>query len=108
MSASMTAVKPVGQAVGMDEVPDPQVPERAFRRTYTAKYKRDILAEYEAQATEGTPPDYIAIRGFLQEVLKEEVRKRPKPEGTDVPAETPSKPVKSPEKSTPKGSTGKQ
>ena len=48
MSASMTAVKPVGQAVGMDEVPDPQVPERAFRRTYTAKYKRDILAEYEA------------------------------------------------------------
>lgn len=42
------------------------------------------------------------------DVLKEEVRKRPKPEGTDVPAETPSKPVKSPEKSTPKGSTGKQ
>ncbi len=27
---------------------DPQVPEKAKRRTYTAKYKRDILAEYEA------------------------------------------------------------
>lgn len=53
MSASMTAVKPVGQAVGMDEVPDPQVPERAFRRTYTAKYKRDILAEYEACDRDG-------------------------------------------------------
>jgi len=49
----MTAVKPVGQAVGMDEVPDPQVPERAFRRTYTAKYKRDILAEYEACDRDG-------------------------------------------------------
>ncbi|MCY7401443.1 MAG: hypothetical protein LH477_10905 [Nocardioides sp.] len=32
----------------MDDVPDPQVPERARRRTYTAKYKRDVLAEYEA------------------------------------------------------------
>jgi transposase-like protein len=32
----------------MDGVPDPQVPERARRRTYTAKYKRDVLAEYEA------------------------------------------------------------
>ncbi len=27
--------------------PDPQVPERAARRTYTAKYKVAILAEYE-------------------------------------------------------------
>lgn len=32
----------------MDDVPDPQVPERARRRTYTAAYKRDVLAEYEA------------------------------------------------------------
>lgn len=32
----------------MDDVPDPQVPERARRRTYTARYKRDVLAEYEA------------------------------------------------------------
>jgi len=32
----------------MEEVPEPQVPERAKRRTYTAKYKRDVLAEYEA------------------------------------------------------------
>jgi len=38
----------VGQAVPMGEVPDPQVPEKAKRRTYPAKYKRDILAEYEA------------------------------------------------------------
>ena len=28
--------------------PDPQVPERARRRTFTAKYKMQILAEYAA------------------------------------------------------------
>ncbi|MFI7481303.1 transposase [Kocuria sp. M1R5S2] len=32
----------------MNDVPDPEVPERARRRTYTAKYKADVLAEYEA------------------------------------------------------------
>ncbi len=41
--------RPAGRQAGsMDEVPEPQVPERARRRTYTAKYKRDVLAEYEA------------------------------------------------------------
>ena len=28
--------------------PDPEVPERARRRTFTAKYKLDIVAEYDA------------------------------------------------------------
>lgn len=28
--------------------PDPEVPERARRRTFTAQYKLDILAEYDA------------------------------------------------------------
>src|SRR5664280_2796428 len=28
--------------------PDPQVPERARRRTFTAKYKMQILADYDA------------------------------------------------------------
>lgn len=39
---------PVAHAVGVEEVPDPQVPERATRRTYTARYKLEVLAEYEA------------------------------------------------------------
>jgi transposase len=39
---------PVAHAVGVQEVPDPQVPERATRRTFTAKYKLEVLAEYEA------------------------------------------------------------
>src|SRR5216684_764063 len=38
---------PVAHAVRVEEVPDPHVPERATRRTYTAKYKLEVLAEYE-------------------------------------------------------------
>ena len=46
MTAALTTVARVGQAVPMGEVPDPQVPEKAIRRSYTAMYTRDILAEY--------------------------------------------------------------
>jgi transposase len=49
----MTGPSPTGQAVGMEDVPDPQVPERARRRTYTAKYKRDILSEYDGLDRQG-------------------------------------------------------
>lgn len=38
---------PVRHAVPMTDVPDPEVSERASRRTYTARYKLEILAEYE-------------------------------------------------------------
>ena len=48
MSTTMTRDVVSGQAGRVDEVPDPQVPERARRRRYTAKYKAEILAEYEA------------------------------------------------------------
>jgi hypothetical protein len=34
-------------SVGREAVPDPQVPERASRRTNTAQYKLDVLAEYD-------------------------------------------------------------
>ncbi|MGV1010721.1 MAG: IS3 family transposase [Dermatophilaceae bacterium] len=43
----------VGQAGAMGQVPDPQVPAKAKRRTYTARYKRDVLAEYEACDRDG-------------------------------------------------------
>lgn len=42
------AVAAVSVQPGRVDVPDPEVPERARRRTYPAKYKRDVLAEYEA------------------------------------------------------------
>ena len=37
----------------MEDVPDPQVAERAKRRSYSAKYKAEILAEYDAADRDG-------------------------------------------------------
>jgi len=48
MTATVTRPDPSRQAGPVDDVPEPEVVERARRRTYTAKYKRDVLAEYEA------------------------------------------------------------
>ena len=52
----MTVTMPMprlGDAVGVEEVPDPQVPERARRRTYTARYKAAVLTEYDAADRDG-------------------------------------------------------
>ena len=48
MTTTVTAPEASVQAGPVADVPDPEVAERARRRTYTAKYKRDVLAEYEA------------------------------------------------------------
>ncbi len=48
MTTTVTQSVPVRQPGSVSDVPDPEVPERARRRTYAAKYKRDVLAEYEA------------------------------------------------------------
>ena len=48
MTTTVTQPVPSMQSGLVSDVPDPEVPERARRRTYTAKYKRDVLAEYEA------------------------------------------------------------
>jgi transposase len=48
MTTTVTQALGSRQSGPMDDVPDPQVPERARRRTYTARYKRDVLDEYEA------------------------------------------------------------
>jgi len=47
MSTTVTQPLDARQSGRVSDVPDPEVPERARRRTYTAKYKRDVLAEYE-------------------------------------------------------------
>jgi transposase len=40
-----------GQMAGKrQERPDPEVPEKARRRTFTAQYKLDVVAEYDAAA----------------------------------------------------------
>ena len=48
-----TPMSSLGDAVRVEEVPDPQVPERAKRRQYSAKYKAEILAEYDALDRDG-------------------------------------------------------
>lgn len=53
MSEALTMAGRVGQAGPMEDLPDPQVLARARRRTYTARYKRNILAEYEACDRDG-------------------------------------------------------
>ena len=62
-NAVMTERSSTGQAVGMEDVPDPQVPERARRRTYTAKYKRDILTEYDSLNRQARARAWLAVRG---------------------------------------------
>jgi hypothetical protein len=49
------------------ERPDPEVPEKARRRTFTAQYKLDVVAEYDAARTRRswccvTRTHYCAVR----------------------------------------------
>ena len=48
-----TSAVPLGDGVRVEEVPDPRVPERAKRRSYSAKYKAEILAEYDRLDRDG-------------------------------------------------------
>jgi transposase-like protein len=40
-----------GRVTGEQDRPDPEVPQKARRRTFTAQYKLDVVAEYDAAAT---------------------------------------------------------
>ena len=40
-----------GQVTGEQDRPDPEVPEKARPRSFTAQYKLDVVAEYDAAAT---------------------------------------------------------
>ncbi len=73
-----TALREVVFARAMPEIKRivAEVLDRDARNAAIDALRDTILAEYEAQAVEGNPPDFIAIRGFLQEALKEEVRRR--------------------------------
>lgn len=55
--------------------PDPQVPERAKRRTFTAKYKLEILAAYEA-AAEGEKGALLRREGLYSSHIVEWRRAR--------------------------------
>lgn len=55
--------------------PDPEVPERARRRTFTAQYKLDILAEYDA-APDGEKGAVLRREGLYSSHLVEWRRAR--------------------------------
>jgi transposase len=40
-----------GRVTGEQDRPDPEVPGKARRRSFTAQYKLDVVAEYDAAAT---------------------------------------------------------
>ena len=52
------------------ERPDPEVPERARRRTFTAKYKLEILAAYDA-APDGEKGALLRREGLYSSLISE-------------------------------------
>lgn len=73
----MTSAAAVGDAVRVEDVPDPQVPERAKRRSYSAKYKAQVLAEYEA-AGRGERGALLRREGLYSSLISEWRKQRDK------------------------------
>ena len=57
------------------ERPDPEVPERARRRTFTAQYKQQVLAAYEA-APDGEKGAILRREGLYSSLISEWRRAR--------------------------------
>ena len=57
------------------ERPDPEVPERARRRTFTAAYKQEVLAAYEA-APDGEKGAILRREGLYSSLISEWRRAR--------------------------------
>ncbi len=57
------------------ERPDPEVPERARRRTFTAQYKQEVLAAYEA-APDGEKGAVLRREGLYSSLITEWRRAR--------------------------------
>jgi transposase-like protein len=55
--------------------PDPEVPERARRRTFTAAYKQEVLAAYEA-APDGEKGAILRREGLYSSLISEWRRAR--------------------------------
>src|SRR5271168_5518514 len=65
-----------GQVTGeRQERPDPEVPEKARRRTFTAQYKQDVLAAYEAAGT-GEKGAILRREGLYSSLITEWRRAR--------------------------------
>ena len=64
-----------GQVTGEQGRPDPEVPERARRRTFTAQYKQEVLAAYEA-APDGEKGAVLRREGLYSSLISEWRRAR--------------------------------
>jgi transposase len=65
-----------GQVAGDDGLrPDPEVPARARRRTFTAAYKQEVLAAYEA-APDGEKGAILRREGLYSSLISEWRRAR--------------------------------
>ena len=64
-----------GQVTGDQEHPDPEVPERARRRTFTAQYMQQVLAAYEA-APDGEKGAVLRREGLYSSLISEWRRAR--------------------------------
>src|SRR5580700_11254244 len=65
-----------GQVTGeRQERPDPEVPEKARRRTFTAQYKQQVLAAYEA-APDGEKGAILRREGLYSSLISEWRRAR--------------------------------
>ena len=64
-----------GRVTGDQERPDPEVPERARRRTFTAAYKLEVLAAYDA-AGPGEKGAILRREGLYSSLISEWRRAR--------------------------------
>jgi transposase len=77
------------------ERPDPEVPERARRRTFTARYKQETLAAYEAAAN-GEKGAILRREGLYSSLITEWRRARDAATPAAGPARTPARPAADP------------
>jgi transposase len=64
-----------GRVTGDQERPDPEVPQKARRRTFTAQYKQEVLAAYEAAAS-GEKGAILRREGLYSSLITEWRRAR--------------------------------
>jgi transposase-like protein len=63
-----------GGVTGEQERPDPEVPQKARRRTFTTKYKQEILAAHEA--ADGEKGAILRREGLYSSLISEWQRAR--------------------------------
>ncbi len=83
-----------GQVTGeRQERPDPEVPEKARRRTFTAQYKQEVLAAYEAAAN-GEKGAILRREGLYSSLITE--WRRARDAGAPARARAPGRPPADP------------